>query len=233
MTRAGETLPLEPMGTDMRDVILGLMAILAGSVFLLRGFLAMRIVIPIWGAFTGFALGAGAVAAVNSETFLAGATAWTVGALMAVLFAAIAYFYYAFAVVMAAASVGFSLGAGLMSLLNIEWTWLVILVGVLAGLIVGIFAIVTDLPMVLLVFLTSVGGAAAVTAGLMLVVGAVETSDLTRADVVARIEDSWFWYLGYVVLIAVGVVAQSRTADIMRQSMRSAWDAPGSTPPPA
>lgn len=216
-------------GNAVRDVILGLLAIIAGSVFLLRGFLAMRIVIPIWGAFTGFALGAGAVAAVNSETFLAGATAWTVGAIMAVLFAAIAYFYYAFAVVLAAGSVGFSLGAGLMNLLNIEWTWVIVVVGTLTGLLLAILAVVADLPMILLVFITSLGGAAAVTTGLMLMVGAIESSDFTRADVVARIDDSWFWYLGYVVLIFVGIGAQSRTAEVMKESMRSAWE--GGTSP--
>ena len=47
----------------MQDVIFGLIAIAAGALFCFRGYLAFRLIIPIWGAFVGFATGAGAVTA--------------------------------------------------------------------------------------------------------------------------------------------------------------------------
>ena len=43
----------------MRDVVFGLMAVVVGITFCFRGYLTMRVVIPMWGAFSGFALGAG------------------------------------------------------------------------------------------------------------------------------------------------------------------------------
>jgi len=49
----------------MQDVILGTLAILVGLMFCLRGNVAMRLIIPIWGAFVGFALGAGIVSSVE------------------------------------------------------------------------------------------------------------------------------------------------------------------------
>ncbi len=51
----------------MNDVVLALLAIAIGALFCFRGYLTMRVVIPIWGAFTGFALGAGLVAGVTDD----------------------------------------------------------------------------------------------------------------------------------------------------------------------
>ena len=43
----------------MEDVIFALLVILAGALFCFFGYLAFRIIIPIWGAVVGFSLGAG------------------------------------------------------------------------------------------------------------------------------------------------------------------------------
>ena len=61
----------------MNDIVVGLVAILTGAVFCFRGYLAMRIIIPLWGAFAGFMLGAGIVA--TDAGFLATALGWIVG----------------------------------------------------------------------------------------------------------------------------------------------------------
>ena len=42
----------------MKDIIVGIVAILVGALFCFRGWLAMRVVIPIWGAFGGFVFAA-------------------------------------------------------------------------------------------------------------------------------------------------------------------------------
>ncbi len=47
----------------MNDILFGTLAVLIGAVFCFRGYFAMRIIIPIWGAFAGFVLGAGVVTA--------------------------------------------------------------------------------------------------------------------------------------------------------------------------
>jgi len=36
------------------DIILGLLALAVGALFCFRGYLTMRLVIPVWGAFAGF-----------------------------------------------------------------------------------------------------------------------------------------------------------------------------------
>ena len=45
---------LAAAGDAMQDIIVGVLAIAIGALFCFRGWIAMRIVIPIWGAFAGF-----------------------------------------------------------------------------------------------------------------------------------------------------------------------------------
>ena len=212
----------------MNDVVLGSLAVVAGAMFCFRGYLAMRLLIPIWGAFTGFSLGAGLVAAVADERFLATFTGWALGLVLAVVFAAIAYLYYAVSIVIVMASTGFLIGASLMVALDVSWTWVIVLVGVALGVGLAALAIVVDLPMILLVVVTAWGGASAVTAGLMLFAGALDSDDLTDADVVAQVQTDWWWYAIYVVFVVAGVVSQLRSAEQLNLSMQEAWERPPS-----
>ena len=65
----------------MADIILGILAIIAGGAMLLAGQFVLRLVIPIWGFFAGFAFGAGIVASsptsTSSAPCSAGCWAWS------------------------------------------------------------------------------------------------------------------------------------------------------------
>ena len=71
----------------MNDVILGILAIAIGALFALRGYLTMRVVIPIWGSLIGFMLGAGAVGAPPPANFMSTAAPGIVGIALAVVLA--------------------------------------------------------------------------------------------------------------------------------------------------
>lgn len=211
----------------MEDIIIGLLAILVGAVFCFRGYLAMRLVIPLWGAFAGFMLGAGLVAAGADDGFLRTGLAWIAGFGVALLFGMIAYLYYEVAVLIAMGSVGFVLGTSAMVALGIDWSWLIIVVGVLAGSALAIIAIVADLPMMLLIILTALAGASAVVTGAMLLFGAVDTADFTQATITNQLDDDWWWYVSYLVLAVAGLVAQLQAVTSIRSSMRDDWAAAG------
>ena len=211
----------------MQDIIIGLLAIFIGAVFCFRGYLAMRMVIPLWGAFAGFALGAGIVAAGSDDGFLRTGLSWVVGFGVALLFGLIAYLYYEVAVLLAMGSVGFVLGTSAMVALGIDWSWVIILVGVLAGTVLAFVAIVADLPMMLLIVLTALAGASAVITGAMLLFGAVETADFTQSSITAELDDDWWWYVSYLVLAVAGLVAQFQSIASIRSSMRDDWAAAG------
>ncbi|MCB1256043.1 MAG: DUF4203 domain-containing protein [Microthrixaceae bacterium] len=211
----------------MNDVVLGLFAIIVGALFCFRGYLAMRIVIPIWGAFVGFSTGAGIVAAATGDGFLAGAASWITGFVFAVVFSALAYLYYEVSVAVAMAGVGFMLGSSLMVALNVTWTWLIVLVGVVLALLLGLIAIVGDLPMIILTVLTAMAGSTATVGGLMLLFGSIDSADLDRANVVATIQDAPGWWLLYAVLAIAGIVGQGQSVRAMEHSLREQWAADG------
>ena len=133
----------------MKDVLVGLAAIAVGALFCWRGYVAMRLIIPIWGAFAGFMLGAGIVAGVEDAGFLRTTASWVVGLLFAVVFGALAYLYFEVSIALAMATVGFALGATVMAALGVEWSWIVVSVGVVVGALLAWLAIVADLPAVL------------------------------------------------------------------------------------
>jgi hypothetical protein len=149
---------------------------------------------------------------------------WILGIFIGLLFAVIAYLYYEVAVVLAFGSIGFVIGAALMTALDIDWNWVIILVGVAVGLLFAVMAIVAELPMLLLVILTAIAGAISVTGGLMLWFSDLETEDFNSDAVIDRVDDSWWWWLIAFGLAVVGIVSQMRTIADFRSSMRAAWD---------
>lgn len=211
----------------MSDVVLGVLALAVGTLFALRGYLTMRLVIPVWGAFAGFAVGAGVVGAITGDGLLGGLVSWLGGVAVGLLFAVLAYAYYEISVVIALGAIGFALGSSLMVALDVSWSWAILLGGVAVGTLLAFVAIAADLPMVLLTVLTATAGATAAVAGLMLLVGAIDTSDLESVSVVDRIQSEPGWWLLYAAIAVVGVIAQVRALGSLRGTLREQWAADG------
>lgn len=207
----------------MSDIVVGIFAILAGLVFCFRGYLAMRIVIPIWGAFAGFTLGAGLVDSFTGDGFLGSVLGWVVGAVLALIFLLLAYFYYEVAVLIAMSAIGFALGSSVMVAIGVTWSWLIVLVGLAVGVLLAVVAIVGDLPMALLAVLTALGGASVAVTGLMLVFGVISVDDFDSASTTQTLGDDWWWYAIYAGLAVAGLIAQFASTARMRASLREAW----------
>jgi hypothetical protein len=191
----------------MNDVILGLVAILAGGLFCFRGYLAFRIVIPIWGAFVGFAVGGGLVATLGDQPYLGTATGWIVAVVVAIVFAALAYFVFEVAVAVALGSIGFSLAMTILVALGASWEWWTVLIGAVAGLLL----------------------ACAIVSGIMLLVGEISARTIDDGSAVATANDGWGWYVLYLGLAIAGVLAQQR--DMWRRiTLRDAWETRAEAP---
>jgi Domain of unknown function (DUF4203) len=207
----------------LEDVAFGLVAIAAGALFCFRGWVAFRFVITLWGAFVGFALGAGLAASLTDEPYLATGLAWLLALATAGLLGLLAYEFYEVAIVILMGSVGFALGASLMVALDVSWSWMVILVGMALGGVLAWAAIASDLPRLLLMMLSAAGGATAIVTGIMLLTGAIDTADFSKETVTARVEDELWWYFLYGVLASLGVVIQIRAAIPLRGPARERW----------
>jgi hypothetical protein len=205
------------------DILLGLVAIFVGLLFCFAGQFALRLVITIWGAFAGFAMGAGLVAQLAGEGFLATTLGWVVGLALGLVFAILAYLFYAVAVILTMGAIGYALAAALMVALGVDWEWLIVLVGVAVGILLAIAAIAFDLPLIVLIVLSGMGGAAVAVCGLMLIFGAMDAETFTQGGFVAQVRDDWWWYLTYLALAIMGVLTQSRAAGSRQRSVRAQW----------
>jgi hypothetical protein len=207
----------------MADILLGILAIIAGVAMLLAGRFVLRLMLPIWGFFAGFAFGAGLVADLADERFLGTVLGWVLGLVFALLFAIFAYLYYYVAVVIAMAAFGFAIGSGLVVALGIDWNWVAVLVGLLVGAVIGLASVLANMPMIVLVIFSSIAGAVGVVAGLMLLVGSLNTADFSRGDFTDTVSNNAGWYILLLVLAIAGVFIQARQRVLMRRSIHEVW----------
>lgn len=207
----------------MTDIVLGIFAIVAGAVMLFAGQFVLRIVLPIWGFFAGFAFGAGLFASLADERFLGTVLGWVSGLVFALVFAVFAYLYYAVAVVLAMAAFGYAIGAGLVVALGIGWNWVAVVAGLLVGAVLGLVSVLGNMPMVVLAVASSFAGAVAFVAGLMLIFGSLDAAELAPGTVTAAIGDQWGWVALALALALAGIVVQTRARVNTRRSIHDAW----------
>ena len=190
---------------------------------LFAGQFVLRVVLPIWGFFAGFAFGAGLFAQLADERFLGTVLGWASGLVFALIFAVFAYLYYAVAVILAMAAFGFAIGSGLVVALGIDWNWIAVLVGLAVGAVLGLVSVFGNMPMIVLAVASSIAGAVSVVAGLMLLVGSLDSANFTQGTFTNAIQDSWGWYVLLVALALAGFVAQTRQRLAMRRTIHETW----------
>lgn len=216
----------------MSDWVAGLLAVGVGAVFCFRGHLAMRLVIAMWGALVGFALGAGVGA--GDDGVLANALSWILAVVLAVAFAMVAYLFYEVSIAIGMGAIGFTLAVSVLVAVGIDWSWLLVLVGLAAGIVLAGIAIVADLPSLVLVVLSAAAGASTIVTGLMLLTGVVDTEQITRSDTLTQeLDDDWYWYAIWLVTAVAGIVVQLRDVHQRTATMREAWGAPPRARQPA
>ena len=208
----------------MDTIVVGIIAVLIGALLCFRGYVTMRLIISLFGAFVGFLLGAGLVAGVTDSGFGQLALSWLVGIVGAVLFGVLAYFSYQIAVVIGMAGIGFAIGTTVMAAVGVGSQVATVAVGLLAGALLAVIAIATDLPAVILVVLTALAGASVTVAGVMVIAGSIGVNRLTAEAVTAEMGRGWWWYVLYGGLALLGIIAQLRSRG--PRTMRQQWGSP-------
>ena len=145
-----------------------LIALFLGLVVAFAGYRLFLTLLPIWGFFFGFALGAQSLQLLFGVGFLATVTSWVVGFFVGAIFAVLSYLFFAFAVAVMAGSLGYALGAGFMGLIGVDWNWLVWLVGMVVAVAVIIVTFWFGLQRYAIILATAVGGAGVIVGTLML-----------------------------------------------------------------
>lgn len=208
----------------MSEIITGVLAVLLGLLLCFRGSGALRILLALWGAFIGFGVGAVAVAGLTGEEYLGTVVGWAGAIIGALVFAALAYLFYAVAVVLGFGAMGFVLGQTVAAAVGAEEPWVLTAVGVVAGVVLALLAIATNLPELVLIVLSAFAGASITVAGLMVLLDMLDVESLVGAHV--SVADHPAWYIGHLVLAVVGILVQLRRS--RRRSLgtvRQSWAA--------
>ncbi len=192
--------------------LIGALVLLVGAAFCFVGYRFFRILIAIWGFFAGFNLGTAAMTALFNQAFLATAVGIVLGLVIGLVFAALAYFFYYFAVVLLGASAGYELGSGFIGAIGLNNPGFIsVIVGVVLAVVFAFLILVLNLPKILIMVFTALGGAVAMLAGLLILLGQVKVDYLQYGDAVALVKASWFWSIVAIALAVVGFLAQWRT----------------------
>jgi hypothetical protein len=193
-----------------------LIALLVGLVICFGGYRLFLFLLPVWGFFFGFFLGAQTMQALFGMGFLATVTSWVVGFVVGAIFGVLSYLFYVVGVAILAGSLGYALGAGFMNLIGLDAGLIVFLVGMVLAIVVAAVTILFNLQKYVIIIATAVGGAAATIGTLILGAGGVALARLFENPIRRMLEGSPIWTILFLILAIAGIVVQIRA--------NRAWD---------
>ncbi len=190
--------------------IIALIAVLVGAAFCFAGYRFFLLLLPIWGFVVGFTVGADAATALFGDGTFATVTSWVIGFVLALLFAVFSYLWYWLAVALLGGSVGYILGSSAWGLIGNEQGLVAFGIGLVCAVALAIAVLALNVPKLLVVVLSGLGGAATILTGWFVLTGQIATDDIHWTTVGHQITQSWFWLIVWGVLAAAGMLAQLR-----------------------
>jgi len=194
-------------------ITLVLFAVLLGAALVFAGYRFFLVMLPIWGFFAGFWIGAEATSLLLGGGFLATTTGLVVGVVVGLVGAVLSYLFYMAGVIIIAGALGGTVSSGVMSALGFDPGLIMALVTLVSALVAAGLTLLLNLQkLVLIVFTAMVGSVLIVLAG-MLVFGQVTVAELQAGGnfIAPVFQGSWFWGLVWLALAVVGAVVQFRT----------------------
>ncbi len=195
---------------SIEGILIGLVAIVVGAGWAFYGLKFFTIILPIWALFFGFVTGAQWGQDVFGQGFLGTVTSWVIGGILALVLAALSYFWYYFAVTLAVGALGYALGVGFMDFLGIDSGILGLIVGLLVGGVFAVVAFVLGVPALLIVFVSAISGAAAIVNGVLIMLGRIQVENLDSGLLSGLLADSFIGVVAWVVIAAAAVWYQLR-----------------------
>jgi hypothetical protein len=184
---------------------------LFGLIVCFAGYRFFIMLLPVWGFFTGFALGAQAINALFGTGFLAELTSWIVGFVVAVVFAVLSYLFYIIGVALLAGSVGYALGSGIVFAISENWNILAFLIGLAVAIIVAAVVILLNIQKYAVILLTALGGAGAIITAFLLLFNQIDVTAVGQNGVIDFLSENLIWMVIGLILVGLGFAAQLQT----------------------
>lgn len=189
-----------------------LVALLFGVFVCFAGYRFFLVLLPVWGFFFGFFLGAQAVQALLGDAFFGTVTSWVVGFVVAVLFAVLSYLFYVIGVALIGGALGYGLAVGILTFIGLPMGFLVWIIGIAAGVVLAVVTLRFNLAKYVIIFATGVGGAALSIGTLLLGVEGMALAEAAENPIQTMLDGSWFWTLIFLALAVAGIVVQWRSS---------------------
>jgi hypothetical protein len=166
------------------------------------------VLLPIWGFFAGFLLGAQTIHYLFSVGLFATVTGWVVGFFVGMLFALLSYLFYFVAVGVVSFSLGYGATIGILAWIGLEAGFLVWIIAVVVGIAVAIVVYLFNLQKLAIIVATAVSGTSTIIYTLLAVFNGALAVALFDNPVQVAIDNSFWWLLFFLVVAAFGIVFQ-------------------------
>lgn len=188
---------------------MALIALFFGLVVAFAGYKLFLVLLPIWGFFAGFFLGAQTIAFLFDDgKFLATAAAVVVGFVVGAIFAILSYLFYIAAVALIGYWAGYAATVAIFGWIGMDPGFLIWLIGVVVGVVVAGVVLRFNLAKIAIIIITSVGGTGLVIYTLLAVFRGVAYVNLLENPVKFALDNSFWWLIFFLVMGILGIVGQ-------------------------
>ena len=189
-----------------------MIGLLFGAFVCFAGYRFFLFLLPIWGFFFGFGLGAQAVQALIGDAFFATVTSWAVGFVVALTFAVLSYIFYFIAVAIIAGSLGYGLVVAIMGAIGFPFGFITWSLALVVGIILAVVTLRFNLAKYVIIIATALGGAALAIGTLVLGVDGVAMAQAATDPIRTMLQGHPFWWIIFLIMAVGGIFIQWRTS---------------------
>jgi hypothetical protein len=196
----------------LQTIIGALLALGIGALLTFAGRRIILILLPVFGFFAGFWLGAEFMHLLLGTGFLGAVSGWVLGIILALIGAVLSYLFFPIGIALLCGVFAASLLTGFLRWLGIEASWLLTIVGLVIGFAIAWLAFWRKWDAWIVMGLTALGGALLMALGLAWLFGQVTTEQIAAAGsaIGPLLSSSIWWVLLSVGLAVAGFIVQMR-----------------------
>lgn len=205
----------------LQIILFSLLAIVIGAALILYGYRIFLVLLPVFGFFAGFWVGASAMQWTLNENFLATLFSIIVGVVLGIIFAIASYAIYFAGVAVVAFAFGAMIAVGIMTFIGFEAGAVVSLAALAAGVLLAILTFQKNLQKYFIMGIMSLGGGNLVVLGILVLIGQVSLEVLrAKGDMIGPVlAAGTLWVIIWLGLAIAGLVYQIRTSSDFEFSM--------------
>jgi len=211
----------------MQIIFISLIVFLLGLAVIVYGYRIFLVLLPVFGFFAGFWLGADITSLALSTGFLGSIAGWVAGFVLGLIFAFFSYMFFKFAIGVQAMIITYSIAAGLLGAFFRPGI-LTTAIGVTFAVVVMMLTFALNLQKLVVIVITSIAGSNAILLSALLLFGRVTLQSLQASgtSIIPIVRDSWLWLLLWLVLAGAGVWGQirvNRSYEFQRETYLEGW----------